>query len=132
MGSSYEGEQSFPNDLELFCTVVTKPRDVALEATDPLGVDLGPKDFMTPSTGPAVTTQRFYRHRETQLPVAQRAGKTDRVRAARQNRQSQAGLPAPALDRAGAHAPRQLRRQWQRHLADPDQPSQVGARCRLE
>ena len=74
MGSSYEGEQSFPNDLELFCTVVTKPRDVALEATDPLGVDLGLKDFMTPSTGPAVTTQRFYRHRETQLAVAQRAG----------------------------------------------------------
>ena len=81
MGSSYEGEQSFPNDLELFCTVVTKPRDVALEATDPLGVDLGLKDFMTPSTGPAATTQRFYRHRETQLAVAQRAGKTDRVRA---------------------------------------------------
>lgn len=67
--------------LNLCVTVVTKPRDVALEATDALGVDLGLKDFMTPSTGAAVTAQRFYRDLEPQLAVAQRAGKKDRVRA---------------------------------------------------
>jgi len=56
----------------------------AAEARQPLkgvGIDLGLKDFATLSTGEKIGAQRIYRDAEAALAVAQRAGKTKRVKA---------------------------------------------------
>jgi putative transposase len=51
------------------------------EGTSSLGIDLGLKDFATLSTGEKVEAQRIYRDAEQALAVAQRANKTQRVKA---------------------------------------------------
>ncbi|MEC5218414.1 putative transposase [Actimicrobium sp. GrIS 1.19] len=46
-----------------------------------VGIDLGLTDFATLSTGEKIKTQRIYRGTEKALAIAQRAGKTRRVKA---------------------------------------------------
>lgn len=50
-------------------------------STKVVGIDLGLKDFLTTSDGLKVAAQRFYRDLEPALAVAQRANKTQRVKA---------------------------------------------------
>ena len=53
----------------------------AREPVRGVGIDLGLKDFATLSSGEKIEAQRIYRNAEKTLAVAQRAGKTRRVKA---------------------------------------------------
>jgi putative transposase len=48
---------------------------------DPVGIDLGLKEFAATSDGSKIEAQKFYRDLEGQLAIAQRANKKDRVKA---------------------------------------------------
>jgi IS605 OrfB family transposase len=48
---------------------------------DPVGIDLGLKEFAATSDGSKIEAQKFYRELERQLAIAQRANKKDRVKA---------------------------------------------------
>ncbi len=70
-----------------YLNVCVKVKKRALERpseairVDAVGIDLGLKDFLATSEGELVEAQRFYRDLEPKLAVAQRAGRTRRVRA---------------------------------------------------
>lgn len=51
------------------------------EGTSLVGIDLGLKDFATLSNGEKIEAQRIYRGAEQKLAIAQRANKTQRVKA---------------------------------------------------
>jgi transposase len=61
------------------CVKVKKAlRDLSLEQPTALGIDLGLKDFMTPSEGKLLAAEQFYRDLEPRIAAAQRAGPKSR------------------------------------------------------
>jgi IS605 OrfB family transposase len=64
------------------CVKVKKaPQIRVVLSSAALGADLGLKSFLSDSNGNVVEAQRFYRDLEPKIAVAQRAGKSNRVRA---------------------------------------------------
>jgi len=63
-----------------FAVSPAKPADRS-SATGEVGIDLGLKDLVATSAGEKLSAPQFYRGLEARLAVAQRAGKTNRVRA---------------------------------------------------
>jgi hypothetical protein len=97
-----------------------------------IGIDLGLKDLMADSDGNKVEAQRFYRDLEPALATAQRAGKKDRVRAIHARIANRRRDHLHNLSTSLARRRREIfvgKRQCQG--PDPNQPGQVGARCRM-
>jgi hypothetical protein len=64
-----------------YLNVTVDTEITALTATSAVGIDLGLSSIATCSDGAKLDNARFYRQAEPKLAIAQRAGKTNRVRA---------------------------------------------------
>ena len=67
--------------INICATPKQKPMQQLSLFDDSTGIDLGLKDFAATSNGAVIEARQFYRKLEEKLAVAQRANKTDRVKA---------------------------------------------------